>query len=57
MMMLMCSAALSGCLGSDADEEISAELCSGDELIIAYEIKEDMPADDIQNPQQIANYL
>ena len=58
MMMLMCSAALAGCLGSeDENEKSTSEICSGDELIVAYEIKEDMPADDIQNPQQIANYL
>ena len=58
MMMLMCSAALAGCLGSEDDEKDStSEVCSGDDLVIAYEIKEDMPADDIQNPQQIANYL
>ena len=48
MMMLMCSAALAGCLGSeDEDEKSTSEICSGDELIVAYEIKEDMPADDI----------
>ena len=56
--LLMCSAALAGCLGSDDEEKKSeSSLCSGDKLIIAYEIKEDMTADDIQNPQQIANYL
>ena len=58
MMLLMCSAALAGCLGDDEEEkDSSSEVCSGDELIIAYEIKEDMNEDDIQNPQQIANYL
>ena len=57
MMLLMCSAALAGCLGDDEEEkDSSSEVCSGDELIIAYEIKEDMNEDDIQNPQQIANY-
>lgn len=57
MTMLMCSAALAGCLGSDDEKGSTSDVCSGDELIVAYEIKEDMPADDIQNPQQIANYL
>jgi ABC-type phosphate/phosphonate transport system substrate-binding protein len=55
--LLMCSAALAGCLGSDSEENSENGICSGDKLIIAYEIKEDMTADDIQNPQQIANYL
>ena len=57
LMLLMCTAAFAGCIGNDEEKETSSETCSGDDLIIAYEIKEDMPADDIQNPQQIANYL
>ena len=52
----MCCAALAGCL--DNEEESTSEVeekCSGDELKIAYEIKED--AEEIANPQQIADYL
>ena len=57
MVLLMCTASLAGCLGSDENEEEITSKCSGDELVIAFEVKEDMNADDIQNPQQIADYL
>ena len=35
----------------------SVGACSGDKLVIAYEVKEDMDADSLENPQQIADYL
>ena len=57
MMLLMCCAALAGCLDNEEESTTSEveEKCSGDELKIAYEIKED--AEEIANPQQIADYL
>ena len=41
MILLMFTASLAGCLGSDENEEITSK-CSGDELVIAFEVKEDM---------------
>ena len=57
MILLMCTASLAGCIGGDDKEEESVGACSGDKLVIAYEVKEDMDADSLENPQQIADYL
>ena len=54
---IMCTASLAGCIGSEDKEEEEVGACSGDKLVIAYEVKEDMDADSLQNPQQIADYL
>ena len=52
----MCSATLAGCLGDEEEsKKDEGNSCSGDELKIAYEITED--AEDIANPQQIADYF
>ncbi|MBT4920138.1 MAG: PhnD/SsuA/transferrin family substrate-binding protein, partial [Euryarchaeota archaeon] len=57
MILLMVTTAMAGCIGSDDDSISSTDNCSGDELKIAYEIKEDLTDTDLSNPQQIANYL
>ena len=57
MILLMCTASLAGCIGGDDEEDGSVSACSGDKLVIAYEVKEDMDADSLENPQQIADYL
>ena len=58
LMLLICSAALAGCLEGDEEETAAVAVvdnCIGDALKIAYEVKED--AAEIANPQQIADYL
>ena len=57
MILLMVTTAMAGCIGSDDDSTSSTDNCSGDELKIAYEIKEDLTDIDLSNPQQIADYL
>ncbi|MAU73628.1 MAG: hypothetical protein CMA22_00070, partial [Euryarchaeota archaeon] len=57
MILLMVTTAMAGCIGSDDDSTSSTDNCSGDELKIAYEIKEDLTDTDLSNPQQIADYL
>ena len=57
MILLMVTTAMAGCIGGDDDDSSSSEVCSGDELKIAYEIKEDLAETDVSNPQQIADYL
>ena len=42
MILLMVTTAMAGCIGSDDDSTSSTDNCSGDELKIAYEIKEDL---------------
>ena len=55
MILLMCTASLAGCIGGDDEEDGRSQTsaCSGDKLVIAYEVKEDMDADSLENPQQI----
>jgi ABC-type phosphate/phosphonate transport system substrate-binding protein len=57
IMLLICSAALAGCIEDTVENsDITAvDNCTGDELKIAYEVKED--ATEIANPQQVADYL
>ena len=57
MILLIVTTALAGCIGSDDDSTSSTDNCSGNELKIAYEIKEDLTDTDMSNPQQIADYL
>ena len=38
MILLMCTAALAGCIGGDDEEKESVSACSGDKLVIAYEV-------------------
>ena len=60
LVTLMIAAALSGCIGSEDDTEPIddiVELCAGDALVIAYDVKDDMPADSIENPKRISDYL
>ena len=55
MILLMVTTAMAGCIGSDDDSTSSTDNCSGDELKIAYEIKEDLTEsiDQILNRLQI----
>ncbi len=60
LVTLMIAAALSGCIGSEDDTETIddvVELCAGDALVIAYDVKDDMTADSIENPNRISDYL
>ena len=57
MVLLMLTTAMAGCIGGDDESSSSSDNCSGDELKIAYEIKEDLTDTDLSNPQQIADYL
>ena len=57
MILLIVTTAMAGCISSDDDSTSSTDNCSGDELKIAYEIKEDLTDTDMSNPQQIADYL
>ena len=39
MILLMCTASLAGCIGGDDKEDETVSACSGDKLVIAYEVK------------------
>ena len=59
--MMLFSAALIGCLGdeesgSDSSSDV-IDVCQGDKLVIAYDVKDDMTADSLDNPNRIAEYL
>ena len=57
MVLLMLTTAMAGCIGGDDESSSSSDNCTGDELKIAYEIKEDLIDTELSNPQQIADYL
>ncbi len=59
--MMLFSAAFIGCLGdeesgSDSSSDV-IDVCQGDKLVIAYDVKDDMTADSLDNPNRIAEYL
>ncbi len=59
--MMLFSAAFIGCLGdeesgSDSSSDVT-DVCQGDKLVIAYDVKDDMTADSLDNPNRIAEYL
>ena len=59
--MMLFSAAFIGCLGdeeggSDSSSDV-IDICQGDKLVIAYDVKDDMTADSLDNPNRIAEYL
>ena len=59
--MMLLSAAFIGCLGdeesgSDSSSDV-IDVCQGDKLVIAYDVKDDMTADSLDNPNRIAEYL
>ena len=59
--MMLFSAAFIGCLGEDESVSDSSsdviEKCQGDKLVIAYDVKDDMTADSLDNPNRISEYL
>ena len=55
LMMTILSASLAGCIGNDEQENESN--CDGDALKIAFDTKDDMTPESIDNPARIADYL
>ena len=55
ILIILLSASLAGCIGND--DESKASDCSGDELKIAFDVKDDLMPESIDNPNRIADYL
>ena len=55
ILITLLSASLAGCIGNDDETESSN--CSGDDLKIAFDLKDDLSPESIDNPNRIADYL
>ena len=53
ILITLLSASLAGCIGND--DESKASDCSGDELKIAFDVKDDLMPESIDNPNRIAD--
>ena len=55
ILITLLSASLAGCIGSE--DKSSSSDCEGDDLKIAYDLKDDLEPESIDNPSRIADYL
>ena len=55
VLVTLLSASLAGCI--ENEDESNASACSGDELKIAFDLKDDLTPESIDNPSRIADYL
>ena len=55
ILITLLSASLAGCIGNE--EETNSSNCNGDDLKIAFDLKDDLTPESIDNPNRIADYL
>ena len=55
ILITLLSASLAGCIGNE--DESNSSNCSGDDLKIAFDLKDDLTPESIDNPSRIADYL
>ena len=55
ILITLLSASLAGCIGNE--DKSSSSDCEGDDLKVAYDLKDDLEPESIDNPTRIADYL